>query len=583
MSGMPQDAPPTPEELNAIGYQPPQATTQQPEAPPTPEELAAIGYTQPKVEPTKPDHSSLLADAGDAIIGELGSIGGSIIKNVGKIAGSKTLSDFGQSRQSMGDYLVNEAKNSSPITAEIAKLGVDTVGALASTTTSLPGLVAGGAASALASSNSDSPGSDVLVGGALGVGVGATGKILSTLSPVAQKILSGAQLNLRDPAKLADNAMDIVLSKVGGNITSVTPKDLAQAIQSTEASAKLTKNALYAARDAQATAEGVGVTRNNLQSVVQELQSSVLAGATKDTRSAALEGKKLLGNGAELSFGEAQKLVSSIGQSANSAAASGNLARASQLGSMRDALLKDINESAASPSLMATQGAANNYYASVYRPIRDLQVGKILADKVTQDQFLAKFANKVIDSPKAMQALGTADENTARMAVLSNVNAIKAASANGVTGAFDLTKFSNALGNEIKNNGPAYGEQASRLQALAQVLQASVQAHSGVSASQGTKLLQVASGIGGYLVGGLPGLASAAAINKAGFLYSAGKLIDNPEAQELLKQAVNLQKYPSADIVPLVHDKIVSLFSNQLRNIPTRLAPAFGVSLIDGN
>ncbi len=578
-----QDAPPTPEELAAIGYQPPPvdaASSVAQDAPPTPEELKAIGYNPPVHLTPDQKHNNMLADAGNAIVGELGSIGGSIIKNVGKISGNKSVTDFGESRQSMGDYLVNAARQSSPITTEVAKLGVDTAGALASTGASLPGLIAGGATAALASSNADNPTPDVLTGGALGAATGVAGKALSTLAPVAKKVLSGLQLNLRDPSQIADNALNVVLNKVGGNITDATPKDLALAIQKTESSAKATKNALYSARDAQAASEGVTVSRTNLQNAVQALQSSVQAGATKDTRAAATEGAKLLGNNADLSFSDAQKLVSSIGQSANSASASGNLARAAQLGSMRDALLQDINNSAASPALKATQGAANNYYANVYRPIRDLQVDKILADKVTQDQFLAKFANKVIDSPRAVQALGTADEQVAKMAIVSNVNAIKAASVNGVTGAFDLTKFSNALGNEIKNNGPAYGEQAGKLQALAQVLQASVQAHAGVSASQGTKLLQVASGIGGYLVGGLPGLASAAVINKAGFLYSAGKLINNPAAQELLQQAVNLQKYPNADIIPLVHDKILKLFTNQLSNIPKRLAPAFGVSLL---
>lgn len=565
------DKPPTPEELKAIGADQPVSDQAVLAHPPSTEELKAIGA----IPKTKDDHveekGNALLDGIIAAGHEIGSLASGVVKTVGKVTGSQTLTDLGGLNQAVSDKTVEQARASSPIAGAIGKYSADTATALASTpasSTFLGGLAAGAVGGGLtAAATGQGEGTDVskgaVAGSAIMAAFGVGGKLFQkVLAPIVQ----GTGMLLKNSDDLVNNVMQAAISKGGEDITKVTPKSFLDQVQQATVSAKATKNALYNARDEYAQGIGAKVTRTGLADVMASMGDALPAGATATDKALYIASKRAVGDGSDISFSKAQTLVSSLGGEANTATRAGDAAKASGLMQIRDTLLNDIKNSTSDSQLEALHGAATNYYRDVYRPVADLKVQKQLVDKYTQDVFVNKLANKVLDNPTAMGSLQTINPDLKNQAIAASVNAIKESST--LDGHLDLRKFGSVLGKEINQNSGAYGSAASDLATYANILSSKAASEQLIPKGMITKMGLVGAGIGGFLVGGLGGLGGLAVADKAWFMHAAGELIDNPAARQLLSSAKTLQQQGNTAMLEKVGDKLMQTTSNITNRIP---------------
>ncbi len=575
-----EEMPPTEEELRAVGYVP---TLE--EMPPTQEELDAVGYKDPlqkTPEEVKEDNIKTrggeLLDFLTAAGMEVGSIAGGAVKNIGKLTGSQTLENLGEVNKVYADRDVAEARKRSPVAGALGKYLVDTTSVLASTpsATTTAGIAAagalGGALTSLAISDSSNPLNSILQSAAIG---GAGGAVLHGLGTAAKtaisRIFKGGQALVSNSDDLVNNTMQsAVNSNSAKDITKVTPAAFVKSMEDVTESSKTVVNNLYKARDDFAEQLGAKVERSGLNSFLETTKAAALKGKTEETSIILSKAKDLIGNNAPLTFKEARDHVSDLGKEAFSAGRTGDLVKQNALLKLKDLLEKDIQQSVNSDELASLHGAANKYFADVYSPLKDLKLDRKMADKYTQDLFVGKLANTVLDSPKAMAAANSVNPTIRDEAVAASLNAIKSAS-NDKDGILDLTKFSNNLRQEVMNNRGAYGESFDHLVAMADVLKAHKIASTNLHQSQVMKGLQLSAGIGGYLVGGPAGLATMVGMEKAAFLYMAGKMIDNPNAQSLLRAVTSLQKSGrNPTMLSKVTDKAAEALAGAFKNLPNR-------------
>jgi hypothetical protein len=617
------NAPPTPEELLAIGVDPeeykrrlqqpapqpiPQAQPVQQasmpqddlmNAPPTREELIAIGIDPDEhaaklnqgVQKSPEEHivekgSALLStiqgirDAYLAAGHEVGSLAGGAVKNIGKIVGSKTLEDLGAAGQASSDAVVEESIQSSPILGRVGKYGADLTAGIAATPAStglLGGLAAGavgGGAAALATSDSETPLKDIAKGAGTGAAVvGALGVGSKLLAKTLEPVIKGSGLWASNTDDVVNKVMNAAVSKSGDDVTKVTPGSFLSSVEAAQAKAKTAANALYKARDEYAAGIKATVQRSNVENLVNDLNVQVQSGATEGTTAALAAAKKALGNNSAIPFAKAQELISGLGDEAFTASKAGDLVKSKAILEVKQALEKDIIRSIPDEQLQALHGAATQYYRDIYSPISKLQLDKKMADKYTQDVFVNKFANKVLDTPSAMNALGKIDPNIKEQAIASTVNAIKNASI-GDHG-LDLAKFAKGLRREVTQNGQAYGDVADSLATYADILSAKVTSGKIGSGAASGSLMQMGLFGGSFALGGPAGLATTAATSKALFLYQAGKLISNPEAQALLKTASTLaQNGKNPAMAAKIADRLMSISIKNERGLPSRFAAA---------
>ncbi len=551
----------SPQQLASVGYRAPQVTQSQGLAVPSQPQQAPPGLI--------PQVTQGLNDLTTASVGELGSLGAGAIANTGKLIGNPAMASYAADQNHL-DNVVANARAQSPIMGGIGKIGTDVVAGGLSTVpaaavagsigapAAVTGLVTGaisGAIAGLATSTGSGTGVKIGVDSLLGAaGMGAAQGI-GALAPTAQRILTAGKLWLTDPNTLASKVLTTTLGDAGGDISKLTPLALGEHLQGLETQAKATQQVLYAARNAQAEAEGATVTRDTLASTVANYGQLIQRGAIPEVKTAAQVGKGLLGimPNAPLSFSDTQDMVSSLGAKIKSANNQGNAVLAQTLQPLKDALETDMDQSATvSPKLLDLQQSAANYTRDIYKPIQNLDIDKAVVNKYTDAKLLGTMANKVLDNPQAVNALNTVDPNTQAMAITANINNIMRASTDGVTGKINLGQFSNKLGVELRDNGAAYGGAADGLLNAA-------------------KALSVA--------GGAPStLGQARTITKPLFLYGASKLLANPAVSDLLDRAQSLNQYPNSFMAKAVNSNIAKAFGNAVSDISQRLIPAFATA-----
>jgi hypothetical protein len=588
----------TPEELAAVGYTDTADTSSNPaqssQGPFTPEELASVGYMHPTAQeqvpiPNQESNSALqeARDASRAIIGEIGSLGAGTIENVGKLVGSQGLQDFGAERRAMGDQMVSGARESSPIAGGIGKYGTDIAGILATTPSSIAGMAAGGALAGLSTSAETNPVRDILEGAVLGAAIGTGAKAVGAAfkSKTVGNIIAGAKTRWQtftDKESFIDSVTEAALKAKGGDASKVTPIDLLRKIDAGMGELKGLKGDFYTARNLEAEARGIRVDRSGLSEAIQKLKAQTTDSSSSAINAAIKEGEMILSVGKPVSFGVAESGISELTSAARTAERAGNPKLQAHLLGLATALGNDIEKAAVgNKNVLDLHAVAKGFFRDVYKPIADLNVEKVIAEKVTDRAYLQSFVNRsILNSPRTAAALKTADIGYKDAIVAANINALKeAATTAGSEGSkINLETFSRALDTQLKKFGEAYGTASKDMITLSDVLRGAVEAGKGENFSSIFKLTSVVAGIGGVLVGGIPGAAATVIAAKTPFLYSAGKLLNNKSAQELLKSARQLQQYPNSTLYQEVSDRIGKNFMSQFKDIPMRLAPAFGVS-----
>lgn len=586
----PMTAPPTPEEL---------ALT----APPTPDELKAVGYNPPSimkssdVQGKSPMVLQTLKDMGTAVVGEAGSLGAGLLANAGKILGNDYLKGF-SSDQDKFDQQVLQAKSSSPIAAEVAKLGTDVGGALlggevgagvkaiagAAGGAGILGTLASGASqgalASLATNKSDSAGESAALGaagGAILMGVGsAVGQGLSA----AKTALMG-----RIVGKAPDEVADKVISSMIGDMSSkeasnITPEDILSNMKSTRDAAKEAMSANYASRDALAAeandGKGIMVDRSGLSSYIDQLKSIANTSSSPQIDSAMSTAERVLQNGAPVSFKIAQQGVSNLGSEAYEADRLGQSAKSSILMNLKDALEKDIGSaSAQNPEVLTAHLNATNFARDTYYPLANAQLDKIALDKASELKFVTGLMKQSLgDGSSAYSTMASQDPQFAGKVIGANINALKdAATRDGEH--INLGQFVNSLNKSATNMPAAYADHLEPVRTLANILNATKTAQGGgLSSTLGQGAAGSAGailgatqgyqhgGLPGAIVGGISGAGAGYELAKTPFLYAAGKMISNDSSMQLLKNAGLMAKSNNPAMTALVNSKVAQLFSN---------------------
>lgn len=570
----------TPEQLASVGYKTKSADFTQ-------EQLASVGY---KPKAADASFSDKLMSGAAGFLGEASDLVGTGLHNTGKLIGSQGLQDFAQPTIDYGQKLTQRANEVSLGAAGVGKVGADVLGALAVPGSGLAGMAGAGAAVGLATSKGETAGDismDALKSAALSFGIGSVIKAGTSLIKAGATKLEGPISTIAknfstlkmSPDDFAQTALDATLKK-SGDLSKATAEDVVNAISSTTRGIKDNSNALYAARDAIAEHSNVTVGKDSVKHILDDLTSSIRGGATSETKAALNSVRSIYGSGAPVSFSKAQSLVSDIGSSINTATRQGDMAKAFELGKVKDALVQDIdNASGMSSELRTATNTANAYYKSVYRPVRDLKVQDAIAGKVTNDIFVSKLLKGMSKSPAVAGAVNNLGSETKLAIVGAHQNALANSLIEG-TGQLNLQKYANALDKDIQANKELYKgtNTLTDLSTLANVLSGASMAgkasiaplaesaaiSTGFAALTGTALAGA-----GYMV--------AKTIPQAKFLYGAGKMLSNESSKALLSSMRDLSAYPESSMFKMTSNKVNKLFNNQFSQKASKAALLLGL------
>lgn len=463
---------------------------------------------------------------------------------------------------------------------------------------------------------------DALIGAETGLSAYAGGKY--GIKPLAT-VVKGIKPALTSPSDLADIATQKTLEQVGGDMSKATPEMFFKNVDNLTQAAKVRKNNDYNALYALADQEGVKVSKNNLASLVDNLQAQVDKGASSDTRTALKEAKGLLGktqtekapagnivdeSGNPLNlattiskpttstYSEAYDLVKDIGKKINNLNNQGNDAVANKLKPIKDALLADIKEGGGSETLQQMKVDADTFYKNIYSPLKKVGTQRMfdpeLAEKFSTDYYLSNALNHAIKNPKLQNAFNYAnkeglDNNAQNLLLAAHVNAVKNAST--TEGLINPTAYGKALSQTMKDNPTPFAPVADKMRALGDALDVAEQyknLRAGLSQhSLGQKIAlaaMTAGAGGGFMTGGIPGAmvgASAYFLPKTKFLYAAGKMLKNPDTAALLDRAAKITEKTDKNVTNVIYKNIAKKFENQISTIPPRLLPIFDSSAME--
>lgn len=592
----------TPDQLAAVGYQPPTEAQSVPSPGKfTPEQLAAVGYT-PQVGSQPANDPSLLDKVGAGLQGagaEINNLGGQAIHNVGTLVGSQGIKDFAQPNIDAGKDWMAQANAVSPTAASIGKFGVDAGALLAMPASTLPKLAASGALAQLAINESDTPigqAAGLALGAAAGAATGAVVNagvgMLSRLGskavagPLANVIKGGQMAVVKDPAQFAQQALEETIKKSGGDLSKATPEQMVDAIIAHGDKLKTQASDMYKLRDSIADSAGIQVDRINIRELRDHLQADVLSGATEGTEQSLAAVKKILGqtDTATIPFAKAHSLLSDIGGQMQDAVMSGNGVLARKMGIVKDALAGDITRSSESvPELSVAHDAANDFYRDVVKPITNLQTARETANKVTQQQFVANLVNRIGKNAKETDAFTAMPAELKEQLVATHSMALKQAATKD--GMLDLDKYSKILQQSLDpkkdatfynlaDAGTTQPVQPGHSTANIQFSDVLGDMHTLANVIGAKSLADKAAAVPGKSMGPL-GVGAAVLTGgvsvpfmmapMAKYLYSAGKMINNQSAQGLLKTMRGLSAYPESSMAKATASKIGLLYENQLK------------------
>lgn len=429
------------------------------------------------------------------------------------------------------------------------------------------GLVKGaiqGAAGGLLNSDPSAPIEDKLL--AMGIG-GLTAGTMNKIPDIAS-ILKGTGSVVKNlftsPKDLLDRAEQNTLASIKPGLDNVTPETYFKEFQTLTDQAKAQKDLLYNIRNKLAENEGVSVNRNELSKTVSNLKDNIKAGATSDIKSAYSEGKDLLGDNRNLPYSDSQKLVSDIGAKINTANNQGNVSLANALHPLKNALLADIENGGGSQAVKDAHSAATDYYANVYSPLRNTDVKDLFANHFSEQYYLTKALNKVMQDPNAMRAASPIKDTL----IAAHLNAIKDSFTDDTGNIVSLPSYANALSKTLEKNPGPLGEYGRQIKTLGDAIKAT----NGVQNIK--KLPSFITGVLGFGTGYFtnPSIgAGIIALHKAPALFTSAKLLSNPEVSSLLNART---KITDPNVAKAIDNKISTSFMNRY----TKYAKSMGVS-----
>lgn len=398
---------------------------------------------------------------------------------------------------------------------------------------------------------------------ALGAVAGAGGTAAGNL---IGKVAQGAKVMFRDPADLASNAMKNAMDRTGGDVTSVTPSNFFQQVSDNLKNITGQKNQLYANRNAIADAEGI-------QANVGDLKDSINFYSKNSAFTHTMDGKAVLNNlkkSDTLPYAQAQTLSDLVGQNAYKVKNS-DPALSRELNGLKQGIQSRINTAGGSQQLQDASTTADQFYNQQYRPMRGIDADNIIQNHLAESQYMAGALKGVMQNPQALQALG---QDGRQMLMKAHTDALHTAAIDPVSGDIDTGKYVKSLGASLKQNPQLYNEVVPNLKALTDSLGAAQAVAKGQTGHNvPAALLGFEGGREGYERGGVSGAIAGAAggivagkiLPKIPFMYRAGKLLQNPDARQLLQRYTQLGEN-GAD--PAVQKMVGNRISDFWKKIP---------------
>lgn len=559
----------TPQDMAAVGYTGKHTANAMNLSP---EDMAAVGYIAPRQDTTMGQNIKAgLIGAG----AEINDIFGGAVENLGKLTGNQSIQDWAQPNVQAGKNWMAAAKDINPTAALVGKGAVDTASIVALPGSTIPRIALSGAAVGLATSDEDNA-PDILIDGIKGAAissgvaavinkgaqmVAAGGRAAAEMSKPVAAIAKNFDIVMKNADDFSRNALDTVLKKHGGDLLNSSPEDVVSAIAATQAKVKGQANDLYAFRDALAKSENAMVSKNNLKAIQDELVSSISGGATKETKAALAQVKSIVGSGTPIDFSKAQSLLSDIGKSTNKAVVSGDSAMAFQLGKVKDAILKDIDESATvSKDLLQANKFANEFYRDVYTPVKDLKVMDAMVGKIEDTKYIQQLLKRASSKPMVMRGIEQLDSETKMALIGAHQNALMASKI-AETGEMNVSAYANALDASIKQNkGLLKGmDILEDMQSLANV----IGAKAAIGKAPNVGLPGVA-GVAAAVGTANPAALAIGLMRPGQYLYAAGKMLNNKAAQDLLRTMKGMKAYPDSAVSKMTSNKIIDIFGRHL-------------------
>lgn len=431
-------------------------------------------------------------------------------------------------------------------------------------------------------------GKDALYGGAAGLTAYAGGKGIVNM-------LRGARATVMGATDIANQATQKTLEATGKDLGTATPEDFFNARDKVLNAAKVVKNERYTARDDLADSLGVNV---NLSPVKDDIDFYLNNAKVTRTR----EGDQIIQqvkNDKPLSYSQAQTLSDLAGESATSAARQGDQVLSRSLMNVKNSIDSHIgNVSDMSGGLLSSlHNEADAFYKNVYAPLANTVDKQAEAQRFSEGKLINNALKSIMQDKSAYDAMGAANQygiqnNLQDVMRAAFVNAekegatIKTASGEVV----DPKAFGNSIAKGLQNNPVPLEPITSKLQALGDALDVAKKVNQirniGTEHSLGQKVLVglASSAVGGgatyYGSGGNLGASATAAagsffIPKALYMYSAGRMLQNPTTRALLSRAATLSDQAPPETKAAISTLIAKKFQDQVKTIPSRLLPVF--------
>jgi hypothetical protein len=405
----------------------------------------------------------------------------------------------------------------------------------------------------------------------------------------AGSIIRAIKPAFTSPSDLAEIATQKTLDQVGGDMSKTTPELALKQLDNLTNAAKIQKDAIYTARNAQADKEGATVNFNNLK-------DDILFYAKGKNFTQTRQGTNLIdkvSSGSDLTYGEAQDVIKLIGGNATTAKRQGDRILSDELSNLKDSLLSTVDQSGRSAELDALHQHATDFYKNVYVPLRDADAAKILVEKQSEGAYIASAVKSLLNDKKLYGAFAAANKeglqnNMEQTIAAAHVNALKDAAA--TNGMINPLTYGNSLAKTLKDNPIPLKSVADKLTALGkaldvvkqyQGLRGDLSQHS-LGQKIGMSVMTGLAGAGGYAAGGVGGGAAVGAASyllpKAKYLYAAGKMLNNPETANLLGIASKVSEKTDPNVAQAIYKNVADKFNLHLSTIPARLEPIFNGS-----
>lgn len=422
--------------------------------------------------------------------------------------------------------------------------------------------------------------SGVVVGGLAGAAGSAVGKLKGVFSDYLQSksnIPIGRAIEGMDGNQLVNSVISNTFKSDGNSFASASEqaKSLYDKILQ---SAESTSTDLY--NQFKAASADVPISKGNIQNQLLKIQGDQVGAYSDANATAITQLQHILNDNPTYSAIQALNKMKDLGEQSFKAQLTGDYNLSSMLKTAQSGIKQDLLDSTAGTGASTFLQQANNHFANVVAPLRDVAG---ISDKLTDVQFVSNVINNVRKDATLVKGW---DQFTPQLqgqlqgALAQN---LKEAS-DSADGSFNFNKFANNLNNQIKGNkiSPVLQPVADKINSLASIFadlgQANKVLKSGGSAIGNTVSHVVGMGIGGAAgaVVGEPALGVVLGnqlspkIAKQFTLNAAGRILNTPAGLELLNQYTNLSKAGGNSII------LKALQSNISKGLSSAISDSIG-------